>query len=250
MKQLVSFQWCREPNDPCNEREGTMRHILSGFLKLTVVASMLLWTSIIVTPATAADVIFNFTGLVTNSQLPSSTFFGQAIDGSLTYTPGGMPDINGASNIGRYNSVITSLNLTIGGVGGYDAILGPGSPNFVKITNFGTFDEYVIRAPIVAPTEPLVNGVYSPSSFEIMFVHFPSAFGNNATAPPTLGAFSLSPTFRLVFDNGVPKDVTGGLGTLTAVPLPPAVILFGAGLVALIGLGARNWQRGVHARQA
>ncbi len=28
-----------------------------------------------------------------------------------------------------------------------------------------------------------------------------------------------------------------------ATPLPPAVILFGAGLVALIGLGARNWQQ-------
>ncbi len=30
---------------------------------------------------------------------------------------------------------------------------------------------------------------------------------------------------------------------MTPVPLPPAVILFGAGIVALIGLGARNWQR-------
>jgi hypothetical protein len=28
---------------------------------------------------------------------------------------------------------------------------------------------------------------------------------------------------------------------VTAVPLPPAVILFGAGLMALAGLGARNW---------
>jgi len=220
-----------------------MRHIHSGFLKLTVAASMLLWTSIIVTPATAADVIFNFTGLVTNSQLPSSTFFGQAIDGSLTYTPGGMPDTNGASNIGKYNSVITSLNLTIGGVGGYDAILGPGGPNFVEITNLVAFDQYVIRAPIYAPTEPLVNGDYFPTSFEITFVHAPSNFANNPTAPPTLGAFTFSPSFRLVFDNGVPKDVTGGLGTLTAVPLPPAVILFGAGLVALIGLGARNWRQ-------
>jgi hypothetical protein len=37
---------------------------------------------------------------------------------------------------------------------------------------------------------------------------------------------------------------------IAAVPLPPAVVLFGAGLVALVGLGARNWQRNAHARQA
>ena len=30
---------------------------------------------------------------------------------------------------------------------------------------------------------------------------------------------------------------------VTAVPLPPAVILFGAGLVALVGLGARSWRQ-------
>ena len=37
---------------------------------------------------------------------------------------------------------------------------------------------------------------------------------------------------------------------IAAVPLPPAVVLFGAGLVALIGLGARNWQRDARMRQA
>jgi hypothetical protein len=37
---------------------------------------------------------------------------------------------------------------------------------------------------------------------------------------------------------------------IAAVPLPPAAVLFGAGLVALVGLGARNWQREACARQA
>ncbi len=86
-------------------------------------------------------------------------------------------------------------------------------------------------------------GTTSPPALKLRLSTRPANFANNPTAPPTLGAFTFSPSFRLVFDNGVPKDVTGGLGTLTAVPLPPAVILFGAGLVALIGLGARNWQR-------
>jgi heme A synthase len=37
--------------------------------------------------------------------------------------------------------------------------------------------------------------------------------------------------------------VSGVLTALTAVPLPAAVILFGAGLVALVGLGAGSWRQ-------
>ena len=48
-------------------------------------------------------------------------------------------------------------------------------------------------------------------------------------------------------------DVPGSSETsawIAAVPLPPAVVLFGAGLVALVGLGARNWLWDARARQA
>ena len=38
-------------------------------------------------------------------------------------------------------------------------------------------------------------------------------------------------------------SVHGTITNLVANPLPPAVMMFGAGLVALIGLGARNWRQ-------
>jgi hypothetical protein len=85
------------------------------------------------------------------------------------------------------------------------------------------------------------------------------AFGNDfpntslPTLAPSLGGVNGHPIgdpsnpftpFRIVFDNGANPDlIASGRISLLTTPLPPAVILFGAGLVALIGLGARNWQR-------
>jgi hypothetical protein len=61
------------------------------------------------------------------------------------------------------------------------------------------------------------------------------------TTPPSLSSFGQS-YWQLSF-----KDETlvqGDVSSLTApVPLPPAAILFAAGLVALVGLGAWNWQQ-------
>ncbi len=51
--------------------------------------------------------------------------------------------------------------------------------------------------------------------------------------------------WRLDF-GGAGNYVVGSLAHLTAVPLPAAVILFGAGLISLVGLGAgglRNLRR-------
>jgi len=44
----------------------------------------------------------------------------------------------------------------------------------------------------------------------------------------------------MIFDGpgGNNVKVSGSLTSLTAVPLPAAIVLFGAGLVALAGLGA------------
>ncbi|MEK7761345.1 MAG: hypothetical protein AAB433_07175, partial [Nitrospirota bacterium] len=61
-----------------------------------------------------------------------------------------------------------------------------------------------------------------------------------ATTPPSLSAFATK-SFRLVFEDAAAQasvQVRGTVTSLTAVPLPAAVILFGAGLVALAGLGA------------
>jgi hypothetical protein len=57
---------------------------------------------------------------------------------------------------------------------------------------------------------------------------------------PSLSSFTNLNRFRLQFGptNGANARVVGQLTDLTAVPLPTSVILFGLGLVALVGLGA------------
>jgi len=54
------------------------------------------------------------------------------------------------------------------------------------------------------------------------------------TTPPSLSSFAKN-QWRLDFGGGVGNYV---VGSLAHVPLPAAVILFGAGLISLVGLGA------------
>jgi hypothetical protein len=71
--------------------------------------------------------------------------------------------------------------------------------------------------------------------------------GTGLQNPPSLGDLS-STQWRLVFENSNGRAVRlqGVLNSLTVVPLPAAVLLFGAGLISLVGLGAgglRNLRR-------
>jgi hypothetical protein len=83
-----------------------------------------------------------------------------------------------------------------------------------------------------------INGVL-PTSFQVSLTD-PSGtvFSNLSlpTTPPSLSSFAMN-QWRLDF-GGVGNYVVGSLAHLTAVPLPAAVILFGAGLISLVGLGA------------
>ena len=84
----------------------------------------------------------------------------------------------------------------------------------------------------------------NPLAFEFDLTGNSSAFGSTAlpTTPPSLSSFATK-TFRVIFAGGVHSIVQGTLTSLTAVPLPATVILFGAGLVALAGLGAGSWRQ-------
>ena len=59
--------------------------------------------------------------------------------------------------------------------------------------------------------------------------------------PPSFGSLTEA-RWRLFFEgvHGTPFASVGSITSLTAVPLPPAVLLFGAGLIALVGLGVRG----------
>jgi len=191
-------------------------------------------------PAMAAPVTFQFVGDVTavsgglNPPFNSS----QTLTGSYTFNSA-TPDSNPSANIGRYNGTIQALTVS---VGGYTATLGNSSSNFIEIRNQPSSDRYELRAPL---TGALVNG-FSPLRFRIDLVDpTASAFANDhlPTTPPSLSSFSTK-GFRIVFEDGDGNArIRGTLTSLTAVPLPTAVVLFGAGLVALAGLGAGNWRR-------
>lgn len=86
----------------------------------------------------------------------------------------------------------------------------------------------------------VINGVL-PIGFRFSLTD-PSGnvFGNQnlPSAPPSLSSFA-SNQWRLDF-GGTGNYVVGSLAhmTLTAVPLPAAVVLFGIGLISLVGFGA------------
>jgi len=85
-------------------------------------------------------------------------------------------------------------------------------------------------------------GAFTPFDIQIDFIHGPGLFtGNNNL--PSLGSMFNASIHVTFAKNGQFPQILGSVDSMTAVPLPPAIILFGAGLVALIGLGARNWQR-------
>lgn len=81
-----------------------------------------------------------------------------------------------------------------------------------------------------------------PAFFEIDLQGDKNIFSNKQlpTAPGNLAnLFDDNAEWRLVFGSGGNRRTVGGeLTSLTAVPLPPAAILFGIGLIALIGFGA------------
>ena len=84
------------------------------------------------------------------------------------------------------------------------------------------------------------NG-YTPVRFDLQLDHETGgAFtGTNLQNPPSLASLT-GTRWRLIFENGDGNlvRIQGALNSLTAVPLPAAVLLFGAGLISLVGLGA------------
>lgn len=132
---------------------------------------------------------------------------------------------------GNFQNAITSLNLT---VGDYSANQSFGT-NVIRL-KYGTFDQYRVRSSVAGN---LVNDGLSPQRFDLRLRGTTGmAFSSNAqlpTDPPSLGSFNRK-QWRLNFSDG--GFIRGSITSLQAVPLPAAVILFGAGLISLVGLGA------------
>jgi hypothetical protein len=195
---------------------------------------------VVVGTAGAASIQFSFTGTVLGSNLGLSPPFaiGQTMSGSFTVSP--LTDSNPSANIARYNDQITGLTVTVGTATPYVATFAP-TDNHITIRNLPAFDS----ARLVANTPTsgdMVNG-FTLRSFDINLVDGTAAAFDSQypTSVPSISAFSTTNQWRLIFTGG--RVLQGSLTNLTAVPLPAAVILFGAGLVALVGLGAGSWRR-------
>lgn len=183
--------------------------------------------------AIAAPVTFSFTGVVghVDTSLFPTFNAGQSVSGSYTFES--TTSLSGPGN--RYNGAITAFT---GSLGAYNAVLGTGN-NFIAVrNNLPTGDHYIVSAPL-APV-PSISGL-TGLRFRMELIDPTGQVFNGTglpTTPPSLSAFATN-RFRLIFEdaNGTAR-LRGSLTSLTAVPLPAAVVLFGAGLVALAGLGA------------
>jgi len=203
--------------------------------------------------AGATALQFSFTGIVQGSNLGISPPFaiGQTMFGSFTlHEPliASNDDNTTSSTIARYNHPITGLSVTIGTGTPYVATFGHPN-NHIEIRN--NFDPAGSPPPYDSATLVVnkltsgaqVNGKYTPTSFDITLVDGTAGAFNSQypTTVPSLSSFLTTNQWRLVFTHG--KVVYGSMSSFTAVPLPAAVILFGAGLVALVGLGAGSWRQ-------
>ena len=208
-----------------------MNHVRELFLKLGFTASMVLWASIAVTPATAAVIQYSFTGTVDKvNPLLSSTFStSQPMSGLMTVNT--LDTIVPDTSIGNYAITPFSLNI-----GGYTATMGISGQVEIK-NGLPGLDGFNVA--VNAPNGLNVNFL-APRIFLIQLSGPASIFSNDVlpTTPPSVSAFSNVNDWRLVFGPGLGVAVSGTVTNLTAVPLPTAVILFGAGLISLVGLGA------------
>ncbi len=192
---------------------------------------VILASQVAVSKAEAALLTFSFEGAV--SEVTGVLFptlnTGQTMTGHVTFessTPSVVP------GLGIYLNAITGLNLQIGS---YSASYAPGA-NGIFLTNNGPGGLDNITG-LTTVSGGLINGT-SAKMFDVSLTD-PSgnvlSGVNLPTAPPSLNSFA-SNKWRLTFGNG--NFVLGSLTKLQAVPLPASVVLFGAGLIALVGLGA------------
>ena len=182
--------------------------------------------------AHATLVSYSFTGSVTDvngSLMPTLNLTSSPVLGTFQFKDDTLP-----SGIGNYPGAVETLSFTIGS---FTYNLAPGSTNGITISNdeFLVGDRWRLQTSVSGPQ---ING-FNPLLFDINLTdELGRPFSSTALqSPPTLDLLS-SARWRLIFENsdGVAR-IQGGI-SLTPVPLPAAVILFGAGLISLVGLGA------------
>ena len=135
----------------------------------------------------------------------------------------------------------------------------PGAASFLGIapvdSNSQPMDSYQVVMSFSGDPVNGQNGLVTASHLEFNYIHNnnnlvdplgPFSDTSLPTTPPGIDSHSNGSPFRVFFGTGDEASVVNGTILsmhIVANPLPPAVILFGAGLVALIGLGAGSWRQ-------
>ena len=234
-----------------------MSHIRPGFLTLALTASLLLWACIGVTPVTAEQIKVNFSGIVTGGDLPLFQALGSpsTVSGSYTYeSTSPLFDPNPTSPLWVNNTGITVITDTTINVGIYEATV-VSAPSFntagIGYTIGATSDNYSAYLTLEPPsvnTHPLPAGD-AFLRFQFNAEGVAGTYSGTTLVAPSISTLFFPPQFHLSFvtdlQSGNPtlRTLDGHLTSLAPVPLPPAVILFGAGLLALVGLGAGSWRQ-------
>jgi len=202
---------------------------------LAVIATSLLALSLSSAPASAALLQFSFQGDINSAggALQPTLNNAHKLSGSFTLESTTSGTAAGA-NTTQYTNIFKNMTLSLGPVGGpavMTAALGSADNSLTVKTTGGSMVQYTALGPLTGSS---VNTRF-PISFEFD--------GHaNTSSPPGIGSF-VSNQWRIIFNGQGNPKVIGTLTSLTAVPLPAAVVLFGAGLVALAGLGAGSRRR-------
>jgi hypothetical protein len=209
--------------------------MLVRYLRVLGMAGLLLSVGVLSGPAMGAEITYNFTGDVTRvSPLLSSQFeTSQTMSGFITIV--NQTDLNPNTNRGLYD--LQNFQVTIGD---YTATMGSSGAVEIRNGSGGGAGADRFNALVNSPDGTNVNFL-GLRLFDVQLRGPNDIFTSDAlpNSAPSLSSFTNRNQFRLIFGpEGAGRAVTGVLTSLTAVPLPAGVILFGVGLVALIGLGA------------
>ena len=239
-----------------------------------VVVGLIGW----IRPATALSATFEFTGTVVAGNphslggifpVPVLSYPASTIFGTLTFNEDAA-DANGSPTVGLYSGAIQSLSFSVtkpltsdAYQFGLDLSGSSGRPvqNAIVINADGVpaNQSYGLSASVqnLTPAGPIVDGdqFFAREFFITLVKPSGSVFATDALfdVPPDRTLFSLyhaatnpGGQFRLVFSGGNHGDHTiiGNLASLSvsAVPLPGAVYLFGAGLVGIAAFARRKQQ--------
>ncbi|MCC6142130.1 MAG: hypothetical protein IT389_16125 [Nitrospira sp.] len=189
--------------------------------------------------AQAALVSYSFTGSVTQLNGPLlGTYSIGAVNAGSTIS-GSFQFDNGAATGGSYNGVVK--NFTLNNLNGSTAVQTSGANAISILKNIDLGDGFNgDRWRLATDVSGNAVGGLKPYQFDLNLDREGSLFSNtNMQNPPSLGTLT-GTRWRLIFENasGNLVRVQGTLNSLTAVPLPAAMLLFGAGLISLVGLGA------------